>query len=272
VPPPRAAPDIPLHESIVSTDPVPKRGHDDEAAFLAAYDPRAFSPVALTADICLLTVRDGLLAILLIERAGHPFKGRWALPGGFVREFEDATGAAWRELSEETGLGQLPGGIHLEQLRTYTAPGRDPRMRVVSVAHVAFAPDLPDPEAGSDATQARWWPVDDLEGTDAPPLAFDHAAIVHDAVERARAKLEYTTLATAFCDEPFTLADLQRTYEAVWGRPLSRQAFQKRVLSAAGFVVEEGGTAPTGGRPAKLYRRGDRTFLPTPILRPETDR
>ena len=147
----------------------------------AAYDPTAYPPFAVTVDLAIFTVRSGALKVLLIERADDPYAGAWALPGGFVEIDEDIPDAAWRELHEETGIERFAG--HLEQLGTYGAPGRDPRMRVVSVAHVAFAPDLPDPEAGSDARVARWFDVDDLDlpglqGSHADAdvtLAFDHA-------------------------------------------------------------------------------------------------
>jgi 8-oxo-dGTP diphosphatase len=143
-------------------------------------------------------------------------------------------------------------------------------MRVISVAYVAMVADAPQPAAGSDAARARYWSVDDLAGpgrADGVALAFDHAAIVADAVERARAKLEYSTLATAFVDETFTIGELRRVYEAVWGEPLHEANFRRKVLSTPGFVERTGSTAPTDGRPAQLYRRGPATTLHPPILR-----
>lgn len=228
-------------------------------------------PFAVTVDLAVFTIRDGSLAVLLVERGADPYAGSWALPGGFVEPQEDAERAAWRELREETGVEQFEG--HLEQLRTYSAPDRDPRMRVVSVAHVAFAPDLPEPEAGSDAAGARWWAVDDVlgEGPETPTLAFDHAEILTDARERVRAKLEYTTLALDFVAEPFTLPELRRVYAAVWGQAPDLGNFRRKVLGTDGFVVpteSHDAAGPGGtGRPALLYRRGSATAIQPPMLR-----
>jgi 8-oxo-dGTP diphosphatase len=239
----------------------------DERAFLAAYDPRAFPPTAVTVDIAILTVQQGQLCVLLVRRAGHPYRDRWALPGGFVREREDLDDAARRELAEETGVTT---SAHLEQLRCYGAPDRDPRMRVVSVAYLALVPDQPRPAAGSDAADARFWPVADVLADGEPGLAFDHGRILADAVDRARAKLEYTSLATTFLPEPFTIADLRRVYEAVWGVELHAANFRRKVLSTPDLVVGTGDERPTGRGWAELYRRGATTQLHPPILRPNS--
>jgi 8-oxo-dGTP diphosphatase len=237
---------------------------------LTGYDPRDFPPTAVAVDVVVLTVRNGRLSVLLVKRGVAPFTGRWALPGGFVRPEETLEEAAERELAEETGLIHLPGGAHLEQLRTYGDPRRDPRMRVVSVAYLALVPDLPRPASGGDATLARFWAVDDVAGSDGVRLAFDHARILDDALERARSKLEYTALATAFCEEPFTLAELRRVYEAAWGVVLDPANFRRKVLSTPDLVVALGETAsnPGAGRPAELYRRGGAVLLHPPMLRP----
>jgi 8-oxo-dGTP diphosphatase len=254
------------------------------------YDPRAYEPAAVTVDIVALTIRDSALHVLLVERGEEPFLGRLALPGGFVRSSRDAAGrlrgetldqAAVRELAEETGL--RPGHarlrrVHLEQLATYSAVDRDPRMRVFSVAYLAFAADLPDPVAGGDAAAAAWVPVARVDGrsassrVEARRLAFDHATILADGLERARAKLEYTPLATSFVGPEFTIAELRAVYAAVWGVDPHAGNFHRKVLSVPGFVVDldavtsRGGER--GGRRSRLYRAGDATLLHPAILRP----
>lgn len=221
---------------------------------------------AVTVDLVVLTVRQEKLAVLAVRRGVSPFKGRWALPGGFVAESEDLIDAAARELQEETGVSAVRA--HLEQLATYGAPGRDPRGRVVSTAYLALLPDLPAPTAGSDAADARWLPVDELLA-DPHHLAFDHDRILSDGVERARAKLEYSPLAAAFCGEEFTIAQLRRVYEAVWGTPLDPRNFHRKVTTTPGFVESTGRTSNRdGGRPARLFRPGAAGLLHPAMLRP----
>lgn len=265
-----------------------------EEEFLAAYDPREYPPVAVAVDVVALTIRDGDLHVLLIRRGIPPFEGRWALPGGFVRPGENLRAAAARELAEETGLARL-GRVHLEQLASYGDPDRDPRMRVVSVAYVALAPELPDPVGGSDARDAAWVPVGTLGLPEAGPagagggtgrpvrqrpgstrrLAFDHARILSDGLERARSKLEYTPLATSFVAEEFTIGELRTVYETVWGGPLHAGNFHRKVLSVPGFVEGTGATAerggPRGGPRARLYRAGDARLLHPALLRPSRE-
>lgn len=251
-------------------------GEQTEAEFLASYKMSDYERPSVTVDLAIFTIRDGVFSVLLIERGDHPFKGCWALPGGFVNAKESTDTAAWRELAEETGVEQFSG--HLEQLRTYSEPGRDPRGWVISVAHVAFAPNLPDPEFGDDASDARWWAVEDLNldgdiNPDAPPLAFDHAEILRDAVERVRSKIEYTTLATEFVGETFTLPELRRVYVSVWGDAPDLANFRRKVIKTKGFVeaTEEKRPLEAGGRPPLLYRKGDASTLQPAMLRPGSD-
>ncbi|MFJ8078693.1 NUDIX hydrolase [Streptomyces sp. NPDC096176] len=247
----------------------------------AGYDPYAFEPFAVTVDLAVFTVREGRLLVLLVERGQEPYRGVWALPGGFLLPRESAEQAARRELAEETGLTeQTAADLHLEQLGTYSDPDRDPRMRVVSVAYTALVPDLPEPRGGGDAARARWTPLPAAAPPPAfgrgdprlAPLAFDHDRILADALGRIGAKLEYTCLATAFCPSEFTLGELQQVYETVWGVELDRPNFRRKVLATPGFVeAVEGEPRRTGGRgkPAALYRAGAASALHPPLLRPE---
>jgi 8-oxo-dGTP diphosphatase len=210
----------------------------------------------VTVDLVVLTIRVNALHVLLVRRRYPPYRGRWALPGGFVLAHEDLGAAATRELAEETGLSGA--AAHLEQLATYGAPRRDPRGRVVTVAYLALVPDLPSPGA-----EASWIPISTVDR-----LAFDHGLILADGVERARAKLEYTPLAAAFCPPEFTVAQLRSVYEAVWGAPLDPRNFHRKVTATAGFVAPVGAATGGGrGRPAQLYRRGPADVLYPPLLR-----
>jgi 8-oxo-dGTP diphosphatase len=227
------------------------------------YDPSDHPSVAVTVDLVALTIREDSLCALVVRRGAEPHAGRWALPGGFVRADEDLDAAAGRELAEETGVPAAR--LHLEQLGTYGAPQRDPRMRVITVAYLGLAPDLPLPTPCGDAAGARWAPVGELSES-AP--AFDHAAILADGIERARAKIEYTPLATTFCADEFTVAELRRVYEIMWGTTLDSRNFHRKVTGAAGFLVPVGRTTGRdGGRPAQLYRRGELRLLHPPMMR-----
>lgn len=231
------------------------------------YNPADYPPFAVTTDLVILTIRDGALHTLLIRRGGEPFAGRWALPGGFVGIDEDLHVAARRELAEETGVDSTD--LYLEQLRSYGAPERDPRMRVVSVGWLALAANLPDPVAGGDADDARWVPVAELlaDGAGAE-LAFDHRQILDDGLARARAKIEYATLATEFCPQRFTVGELRAVYEAVWGQTIDPRNFHRKVMASDGFVVETDETTTRGGgRPARLYEAGPATAIHPPLLR-----
>jgi len=222
---------------------------------------------SVTVDIAIFTVAFDELRVLLVRRGREPEQGRLALPGGFVGADEDLLGAARRELVEETGVRD----VVLEQLGTYGAPGRDPRGRVVSVAHVAVLAQQAETRAGTDAAEAGWHRVEPLlRGRNR--LGFDHRRILADAVERVRSKLEYTTLATAFVGPEFTLTELRRVYEVVWGAEFDAGNFQRKMRQTEDFVVETGRTRPSPvgrGRPAATFRARRRGVHPlsTPITR-----
>lgn len=194
---------------------------------------------ALTADAVVFTIVEERLHVLLIRRAGEPFAGCWAVPGGFCRENEPAAEAVKRELAEETGIT----GVWLEQLKTFDTRGRDPRGWVVSVAHVALINGAPvQLDSASDAADARWCPVDDL-----PPLAFDHAQIVGYALQRLRNKLRWDNIGSQLLPVKFTMAALQLVHEAVLGCTLDKRNFQKRMLEGA-TIRDTGTTLVTGKR------------------------
>jgi len=201
---------------------------------------------AVTVDIVIFTIRDDQLKLLLIRRAGEPYRGKWALPGGFVAMDEDLEQAARRELEEETGVA----GVYLEQLYTFGKPDRDPRERVITVVYCALIPsDKLQLCAATDAEAVGWFGLDEL-----PELAFDHPKIVEMAHERLVAKLEYSTIAFQFLGEAFTLSELQSVYEIIQREPLDKRNFRKWVLAME--QIEETGEERRDGphRPAKLYR------------------
>lgn len=217
---------------------------------------------AVAVDLVVLTLRDGELVALLGQRDEAPFAGAWALPGRFVAEEEELEDVAYAVLAE---FGIADGSVVLEQLRTYAAVGRDPRRgRTLSVAWMVLGADLDVEDAAPGAPHVDWWPVT-LTGRE--NLAFDHGAILADGVERARAKLEYSPLATAFCGPEFTIPQLREVYEAVWGERLDPRNFHRKVTSVDGFVVDSGKRTQGRGRPATLYRRGDAELLHPPLLR-----
>jgi len=217
----------------------------------------------LTADVVVFTLRPpGHLAVLLIARGVPPFIGEHAVPGGFVQEDEDLAEAARRELAEETSVDD----VHVDQLATFGAPGRDPRGRTVTVAHVALVPweRVAHAKGGDDAAAARFFDIEGDRPVDAHgepiALAFDHADIVRVAVERLRARVTYTTAPFALMSREFTLSELQAAYEAILERPLHRRAFRERVVDE-GWVTATGKTRGGAHRPARLYRATTRELL-----------
>src|SRR5918995_1665781 len=219
------------------------------------YDASKFPAFAVTVDVVILTMAEGLLHVLLVCRGEAPFEGMWAIPGGFKRPPETLDEAAKRELGEETGVDAAPV---LKQFRAYGDPGRDPRMNVVTVAYLAVLRDVGAIVAGSDAADASLIPVSDvLNGrTD---LAFDHLRILRDAVERIRVELEVSGIATAFVGPTFTMAELRAVYEAIWGVQLDAANFRRSIVAEEGWVIPTGRRVqpgPAGGRPAELYRAG----------------
>lgn len=231
--------------------------------------PANAAQLPITVDIVAFTVRGEQLSVLLIERALLPFKGKPALPGGFVLTGETTEQAAVRELREETGV-RPPG--HLEQLRSYGPLGRDPRGPVLAVAYMLLAPGFDLPQAGGDAAKVFWASADEALATG---LAFDHDQILRDGLERARSKIEYSPLATSFCPPEFTIAELRKVYEAVWGVQLDPRNFHRKATKTSNFLEDTGAaTAAATGRPAALFRlqpgvNPTDAVLHPPLVRPK---
>ena len=235
------------------------------------YDASKFPAFAVTVDVVILTMADGLLHALLVRRGEEPFKGMWAVPGGFKRPDETLDEAARRELAEETGV-DVPS--LLTQFGAYGNPGRDPRMNVVTVAYLAVLRDVGAIAAGTDAADAALVPVAEIL-EERIELAFDHLQIVRDAVERVRVELEVSGIATAFVGATFTMAELRAVYEAIWGVQLDAANFRRSLVSEDGWVIPTGRTArpgPGGGRPAELYRAGRAWSHGAPIHRIQPNR
>jgi 8-oxo-dGTP diphosphatase len=229
------------------------------------YDPSEFPAFAVTVDVVILTIADGRLQVLLVRRGVPPFEGMWAIPGGFKRPNETLDEAAIRELREETAVGAKT----LRQFGAYGDPGRDPRMNVVTVAYFAVLRDVDNVAGGTDAADAALVPVPQVLGGNVE-LAFDHARIVRDAVERIRIDLDLTGVATGFVGPTFTLGELRTVYEAVWGVRLDAANFRRSVVAEDGWVIPTGRRAQPGrggGRPAELYRAGPAWKLGSPIHR-----
>jgi 8-oxo-dGTP diphosphatase len=243
---------------------------DEEQAYLAAYDASIFPRPSVAVDVVLLTVRNGGIWALLARRADHPHRGRWAVPGSFLRIDESLDAAASRVLATKAGLAD----IFTEQLYTFGAPDRDPRTRVVAVAYYALVePSRLDRVVSAreavDLRLARLsvpWPGEtggsvgalDDEGRELG-LAFDHAEILGMAVKRIRGKLDYAPIGFELLPDAFSLRDLRFVHEAILGRALNKDSFRRRIIDR-GLVVPTGRRAAgVGHRPPELYRFADRS-------------
>jgi 8-oxo-dGTP diphosphatase len=205
----------------------------------------------VTVDIVIFTVRERTLQVLLVRRGVAPFEGQYAIPGGFILEGESLKQAAKRELQEETGVHD----VFLEQLYSFGDPARDPRGRVVTVAYYALiSSERNSLAAGSDASEARWFPMSEL-----PALAFDHKQILDYAVERLRNKLEYTTVGFQLLPEKFTLGELQSVYETILGRRLDKRNFRRKI-TLLGVLKPLREWQRAGRKPARLYRFSSERF------------
>jgi 8-oxo-dGTP diphosphatase len=200
---------------------------------------------ALTVDVVIYTIKEGDLKVLLIQRNTEPFREMWAIPGGFVIKGETLEIAAKRELFEETGVKD----IYLEQLYSFGDPGRDPRGWVVTVSYFALiSSDNLKITANTDARDVKWFSAYKL-----PKLAFDHDKILHLALNRLRAKLEYTNVGFQLLPKRFTLTELQRTYEIIYDKELDKRNFRKKILSLEVLKQLDEFRREGNHRPARLY-------------------
>lgn len=194
------------------------------------------------------------VSLLLVKRKYSPFKGSWAIPGGFVLNEEDLESAVRRELKEETGLEIN----YLEQLYTFGNPDRDPRKRVLSISYFGLvnSQSFQDLKAATDAEQAQWFSIKDLPG-----LAFDHQEIVNVAVNRVRAKIKYQPIGFELLDPKFPFSDLESLYSTLLDRPIDRRNFKKKIMGL-GFLEELSEKAPStgAGRPGSLFQFNEHKY------------
>lgn len=199
---------------------------------------------SVTTD-CVVFGFDGIeLNVLLVERGVDPFKGRWALPGGFINIDESAEECAKRELFEETGFREA----FMEQLKTYSAPQRDPRERVITIAFYALV-KISEVKGDDDAADARWFPISQI-----PQLAFDHDLILRDALTRLRERIHFHPIGYNLLPEKFTLKELQNLYEGILGIRFDRRNFAKKMLHLDILTQLDETVWPTPRRQANLYK------------------
>ena len=203
-----------------------------------------YTKLGITVDTVIFTIKDNELRVLLIKRNIEPFKGSWALPGGFVREKENLDQAAKRELEEETGVRN----VYLEQLYSFGEVARDPRGKIITIAYMALVnSEQVNLRATSDASDAQWFSMLNL-----PRLAFDHDKILSYAFKRLRWKFEYTAVAFSLLSKKFAISEIQKIYEVVFHKGFDKRNFAKKLLSL-NILKEEGIKRDVSHRPPMLY-------------------
>lgn len=213
---------------------------------------KTYTPPTVTVDGVIFQVINDRLNVLLIQRANEPFKGDWALPGGYNAEGETTLEALNRILVQKAGINARQLGV-VEQLYTFDAVARDPRGHAVSVTYMGVGKDIQP--RGEDVQNPQFFPVDAL-----PRLAYDHKEIVSYAHRRLVSELSNTNIAFALLPEFFTLTQLQSAYEAVIGRSVDKRNFRKKILSLD-LIKETSQVAREGAhRPARLYAFKEHTL------------
>ncbi|MBO5948711.1 NUDIX hydrolase [bacterium] len=201
----------------------------------------------ITVDVVIFTIHEGSLKVLLVKRASEPFKGKWAIPGGFIRLSENLDNAALRILKEKTNVQN----IYLEQLYTFGDPLRHPNSRVITCAYFALirSDDIElSFEKNAEITSVEWQKVYDM-----PPLAFDHKEIIEYSVKRMRERLEFCPIAFQLLPEKFTLTELQKSYELILRKKLDKRNFRKKMMSLSILKELDEYTKSVSKRPARLY-------------------
>jgi 8-oxo-dGTP diphosphatase len=217
---------------------------------------------SVTVDIVIFSVKDSQLKVLLVNRNIEPFRGKWAIPGGFVRIEENLEDAAKRELEEETGVRD----VYLEQLYTFGDTNRDPRGRVITVSYFALVnSDKMKLEARTDVSKAAWFSVNKL-----PELAFDHKKIMEYALKRLRWKFEYTTVAFSLLPKKFTLSEVQKIYETIFSKKFDKRNFRKKLISLGIFNDEEK-IKGVSYRPPQLFSLKKKIGDVVEIIKPSYD-
>lgn len=214
-----------------------------------------FQKPSVATDVLLFTVLEGQLKIMLIKRDLDPFKGSWALPGGFVRIDESLEDAAMRELKEESNVDD----VYLEQLFTFGDPRRDPRSRVITVTYLALADSTNwNLKSTGDASEAKLFDTDKL-----PKLAFDHKKIIDYGIERLRSKIGYSNIVMGLLPENFTLTELQRKHEVILGTSIDKRNFRKKILSTGILLATGKKSDGKAHRPAAYYKFKERKLIIT---------
>ncbi len=196
----------------------------------------------ITVDTVILTIKNDELKVLLVKRENEPFKGKWAIPGGYVRMSEDLDAAAMRILKEKTNVDN----IYLEQLYTFGDPLRHPVSRVITCAYFALIRAEDVDVISTD--NVAWHKVNDL-----PALAFDHKEIIQYSLKRTRERLEMCPVAYQLLNEKFTLTEMQKAYELIMGKKLDKRNFRKKVIQTEGLRELDEFSKSTSKRPARLY-------------------
>lgn len=209
--------------------------------------------IKLSVDAVVFGYEEGNISVLLIKRKYEPFKGKWAIPGGFVENDESLEDAVERELFEETGIKIN----YLEQLYTFGKPNRDPRGRVVTIAFFALVrPNAFKIFASTDAEQVQWFNISEL-----PELSFDHKEILKTAIERLQGKITYEPIGFELLDKKFPFSDLEKLYTTLLGRAIDRRNFRKKIIGLNVLDELDEKVSKGSGRPANLFQFNQQRYF-----------